>query len=48
METGQCKWCGKYVDTSTLIRFGGYCCPACYMAGRQNQRIFLSVKGNNR
>ena len=44
MATGQCKWCGKTVDVSILMRFGGYCSPACYAAGRQHERIFLGIK----
>ena len=38
METGKCKWCGKEVHVSILIKLGGYCCPACAMAGRQRER----------
>lgn len=38
METGKCKWCGKEVPVSILMKLGGYCCPACFMAGRQRER----------
>ena len=44
MATGTCKWCGKTVDISVLLRFGGYCCPKCFAAGRQNQRIYIGIK----
>lgn len=37
-QTGQCKWCGRYFSISILARFGGYCSPACYQAGRQRER----------
>ena len=37
-QTGQCKSCGRYFSLSILAKFGGYCSPACFQAGRQRER----------
>ena len=46
MATAKCKNCGKEMPIEFLAKMGGYCCPACYQAGRQRQRqLFIFRQG---